>query len=162
MPVYEEGDLVYLSTRNLSLLKGRAKKLVPRFVGPYKVLSVKDGINIKLDLPEELRKRRINPVFHVDLIKPYIANDDERFPRRESLTAYDFGQPDEAEWHVDEILAHRWGGTREKDLEFLVQWTLGDTTWEPFDSCKDLQALDEYLQLRGVSQPRQLPRLDKA
>jgi hypothetical protein len=30
-------QLVYLSTQNLSLLKGRASKLLPKFVGPYKI-----------------------------------------------------------------------------------------------------------------------------
>jgi hypothetical protein len=160
-PEYKEGDFVYLSTKNITFPKGRVSKLIPRFVGPYKILSIKDKITVKLELPEELKKRRIHPVFHVDVLKPYIANDDDRFPRRDTLTAYDFGQPDDAEWHVDEILAHRWNGTREKDLEYLVQWTLGDTTWEPHENCKELQALDEYLQLRGVTQPRQLSRLTK-
>ena len=31
------GDLVYLSTKNLDLPKGRARKLCPKFVGPFKV-----------------------------------------------------------------------------------------------------------------------------
>lgn len=33
-PVIEEGDLVYLSTLNLNLPKGRASKLCPKFIGP--------------------------------------------------------------------------------------------------------------------------------
>lgn len=97
----------------------------------------------------------------MDLIEPHVTNDDERFPQREALVAYDFGQPDDTEWLVSEIVAHRWMGTREKDLEFLVLWSLGDSTWEPYNNCKDLKALDEYLELRGVKQPWQLPRLDK-
>ncbi|TFK59232.1 hypothetical protein BDN72DRAFT_736976, partial [Pluteus cervinus] len=31
------GSLVYLSTRNLNLPTGRARKLCPKFVGPYKI-----------------------------------------------------------------------------------------------------------------------------
>ncbi|TFK48863.1 hypothetical protein OE88DRAFT_1595183, partial [Heliocybe sulcata] len=31
------GALVYLSTENLNLPKGRARKLAPRFIGPYVV-----------------------------------------------------------------------------------------------------------------------------
>ena len=27
---------------------------------------------------------------------------------------------------------------------------LGDVTWEPLAECKELEALDEYLELRGV------------
>ncbi|KIJ57006.1 hypothetical protein M422DRAFT_85335, partial [Sphaerobolus stellatus SS14] len=36
---YSPGDLVYLSTKNLNLLKGRARKPLPKFIGPYKVLE---------------------------------------------------------------------------------------------------------------------------
>ncbi|KZS89828.1 hypothetical protein SISNIDRAFT_389356, partial [Sistotremastrum niveocremeum HHB9708] len=39
-PLYQVGDLAYLSTRNLSLPKGRAKKLVPKFIGPYQIIEV--------------------------------------------------------------------------------------------------------------------------
>jgi hypothetical protein len=38
-PDYKVRDLVYLSTENLSLPKGRAKKLQPKYIGPYKVLE---------------------------------------------------------------------------------------------------------------------------
>jgi len=34
-PTIKEGDLVYLSTKNLSLPKGRANKLMPKYIGPY-------------------------------------------------------------------------------------------------------------------------------
>ncbi|KIJ24275.1 hypothetical protein M422DRAFT_77384, partial [Sphaerobolus stellatus SS14] len=35
---YSSGDLAYLSTKNLNLPKGWARKLLPKFIGPYKVL----------------------------------------------------------------------------------------------------------------------------
>ncbi|TFK80237.1 hypothetical protein K466DRAFT_460814, partial [Polyporus arcularius HHB13444] len=37
-PHYEVGDLVYLSTKKLSLPKGRARKLAPKYVGPFKAV----------------------------------------------------------------------------------------------------------------------------
>ena len=46
----------------------------------------------------------------------------------------------------------------EKDLEFQVHWTLGDITWEPKASCKDLETLDVYLELHGAAWPHNLPR----
>ena len=55
---------------------------------------------------------------------------------------------------MDEILAHKWDRSR---LSFHVCWNQGDTTWEMLDICKDLQALDEYLQPIGVEQPLELP-----
>ena len=36
-PKFEVGDLVYLSTKNLSMPKGRARKLIPKYIGPMKV-----------------------------------------------------------------------------------------------------------------------------
>ncbi|KIJ61932.1 hypothetical protein HYDPIDRAFT_74303, partial [Hydnomerulius pinastri MD-312] len=35
---FEQGDLVYLSTKNLSFPKGQVHKLIPKYLGPYKVL----------------------------------------------------------------------------------------------------------------------------
>ena len=37
---YQINDLVYLSTKNLTLPKHRARKLMPKFIGPYKILKV--------------------------------------------------------------------------------------------------------------------------
>src|SRR5262245_37806256 len=54
---YEKGNKVYLSTENLSLLKGRAKKLVPKYIGPYKIIALKPEVSqYTLDLPTELKK----------------------------------------------------------------------------------------------------------
>ena len=32
---FVEGDLIYVSTENMSLLKGLARKLAPKYIGPY-------------------------------------------------------------------------------------------------------------------------------
>ena len=47
-------------------------------------------------------------------------------------------------------MAHRWSNYT--DIELQVKWTLGDVTWEPLASWKELEALDNYLELRGVTQ----------
>ena len=39
MPKFEVGDLVYLSTKNLSMPKGRARKLILKYIGPMKVVK---------------------------------------------------------------------------------------------------------------------------
>ena len=36
---YQINDLVYLSTKNLTLPRHRARKLMPKFIGPYKILK---------------------------------------------------------------------------------------------------------------------------
>jgi hypothetical protein len=155
-PTIKEGDLVYLATKNLSLPKGRASKLMPKYVGPYKVLQAyPETSNYTLELPIELVKRRVHPKFHVGLLRPHEPNDDALFPNRVSVDAYDFGAPDDAKWIVDELDSHRWNG---KDLEFQVHWNAGEMTWEPLESCKELAALDRYLTLMGVKHWWQLPR----
>ena len=68
---------------------------------------------------------------------------------------YDFRAADKPEWFINEILAHHWVDSM--GLELQVRWTLGDMTWEPLALCKELAALDKYLELCGVKQPRDLP-----
>jgi hypothetical protein len=54
-PEVKQGDLVYLLTKNLMLPKGHASKLLPKFIGPYKVLwALPETSNNVLDLPKEL------------------------------------------------------------------------------------------------------------
>ena len=54
-------------------------------------------------------------------------------------------------WLVEEILAYKW---TKNDLGFQVKWTAGDVTWEPLSSCKELEALDNYLELQGTKAPQ--------
>jgi hypothetical protein len=105
--VIRQGDLVYLSMRNLTFPKRCASKLVPKFVRPYRVLSALPGTsNYKLELPTELTKWHVHNHFHVNLLKPHVASNDALFPNRSYLNPYDFSTPDNAEWYVKEITAH--------------------------------------------------------
>lgn len=150
----EVGGLAYLSTKNLSLPKGRACKLLPKFLGPYKIVNASPQTSTyTLELLDELKKRGIHPKFHASLLRRHQQNDKSLFPHREPNIFYDFGMPDEAEWLVDEILAHQWEGN---EMKFHVKWNLGNTTWEPLSTCKDLAALDRYLELHGVKLPKSL------
>jgi len=88
---------------------------------------------------------------------PFKKNDDSIFPKHEVCAYYDFGDAEDEEWLVDDILTHQWKGN---DISFLVQWNLGDTTWEPYTKCKELAALDRYLELLGIKEGNwcKLPR----
>ena len=68
---------------------------------------------------------------------------------------YDFEAMDNQEWFVDEIIGHQWEG---QNLVLEVRWSLGDTTWELLENCKDLIALDKYLELQGVRHPAHLAK----
>jgi hypothetical protein len=54
------------------------------------------------------------------------------FPNRVHPEPYDFGTLDDQEWFLDELIGCRWGNN--KNLEFEVRWSLGDTTWELLSS----------------------------
>jgi hypothetical protein len=83
---YKVGDLVYLSTENLSLPKGWAKKLLPKYIGPYKVIEAHNQAStIKLELPVALEAQRIKSMFHASLVKPHVLDNDKRFPHRDVL-----------------------------------------------------------------------------
>ena len=43
-------------------------------------------------------------------------------------------------------------------IEFLINWNLGDSTWELHTHCKDLEALDEYLKLHRAQSVQRLPK----
>jgi hypothetical protein len=154
--IYAVDDRVYLSTQNLTLPKGTARKLVPRYIGPYRVTEAHNKASmVTLELPEDLKNRRMLPTFHTNLVRQYITNNNDLFPQREAKSFYAFGATTNEEWLVDEIIAHR--QINSKELEFQVRWTLGDVTWEPMSACKDLEALDNYLELQGVSKMCDLP-----
>lgn len=159
-PKIEAGDLIYLSTRNLSLPKGRAAKLAPKYVGPYKVLEADESVSkYKLELPLALTLRHIHPVFHASLLRPYYPSDPVMFPMRDSQHDYDFGLPDDREWLVEDIIGHTWEGQSPDKLKLQVKWAVSDeTTWEPIASVDDLEALDRYLELHAVSDWKHLPR----
>ena len=150
------GDLVYMSTADLSLPKGRATKLLPKYIGPFKILEAhSDKSTYRVELPTLLHACNLHNQLHRSKLRPYYANDDALFPHREAHAFYDFGTPDDREQLVDELIAHKWDGD---DLMFQLRWNDGDTTWESHETCKDLQVLDEYLDLIGVEKPYDLPR----
>jgi hypothetical protein len=155
-PEYKMNDLAYLSTENLNLPKKRARKLLPRFIGPYRVIEVNPDLSTyTLELPEELARRRIHPVFHASRLRRHEPNDDAVFPHREVKVFYDFRIHEKDEWLVEAIIGHRWSNGK---VEFQVRWNLGDTTWEPYTNVNQLEALDNYLDLRGVNSWRALPK----
>ena len=155
-PDIRVGQKVFVSTKNMNLPPGRASKFLPKYVGPYVVTKADPkSSTYELDLPNELYDRRMHNKFHASLLKPYHESDPYLFPNRSKYEPYDFGAPDSAEEFVDSIRGHEWKG---KKVHFEVWWTLGDVTWEPWDTVKRLAALDEYFTLLGVSRWQDLPR----
>ena len=84
---YDVGDAVLLSTLHrrseyLSATGRRVAKFVPRFDGPYAIVDTHpEASTVTLDLPTT---PLIFPTFHIQLVKPFIANDDQKYPHRAS------------------------------------------------------------------------------
>lgn len=155
-PEYSKGQYVYLSTKNLNLPKGRATKLLPKYVGPYKITGVwpKESV-CELQLPDELVKRRIHPRFHMNLLRPYIENNDTVFPGRDLAAVYDFGQPDRDDVYFTSLIGHTWDGQK---LRFIGALSTGTVEWTSLEKVRHTDLLRDYLALRGVASATALSR----
>ncbi|KAJ9517576.1 hypothetical protein QJQ45_025084, partial [Haematococcus lacustris] len=97
--VFQVGDRVLLSTMNLRNMVGKARKLLPRYVGPFRIEAHVGEDAVKLTLPPAMS--RIHPVFHVSLLRPYEGN----FGR---LPPTELGWLDDSpQYEVERIVNHR-------------------------------------------------------
>ena len=154
----QERQYVWLSTKNISLKAPGAKKLLPRWIGPFPVLQRVGEVAYKLELPPNYR---IHPVFHVSLLKPYVANGP--YVPKPPAFLDDDGNP---YWSVDSILQHRERKQGSKiHREYLVCWEgFGPehNTWEPESNLRaDLivsEMVDQYLERAALRNPRRSTR----
>ena len=124
---FAELDKVLLSSKNISLRGVGTPKLMPKWLGPFKVLRKVGPVAYKLELPETAR---IHDVFHVSLLKPYRSDGSVQPPDPHYIMGGE-------EYEVEEILTHRmrkFGRAKHETQEFLIKW-LGygpeHNTWEP-------------------------------
>ncbi|GAA5926219.1 hypothetical protein JCM10213_007402 [Rhodosporidiobolus nylandii] len=155
---FAAGHRVYLSTAGLRFPHSLSGRFVPRFIGPYPILSFDAGKSTAvLDLPSHLR---IHNKVHSSKLRPHHPNDDLRFPSRS------FSQPPAVlvadgaeEWLVEKIVGDR---TRRKKREFRVRYlgySAAQDEWRPEDELQETapDALQEYLDAqntRRASRPR--------
>jgi hypothetical protein len=136
--VFSVGDMVLLSTLNIKLKFKGASKLLPKWIGPFKVTEQVNPVAYKLDLPDTLK---IHNVFHVSLLKAAMFRPGCPVNPPPPPVMVD----GEFEYEVESILSHRF--TRNK-VQYLVKW-LGygseHNTWEPEDNCANCpDILREY------------------
>jgi hypothetical protein len=141
------GSEVLLSTKHINIKMKGTSKLLPRWVGPFKVEKQVNAVAYKLELPASLQ---IHPVFHASLLKAYEPGRVQPPPPPEVID-------DEFEWQVESILAHRDVQVKKKQnraktpvfkRQYLVKWLGYDeahNTWEPEDHCANSpEAVAEY------------------
>jgi hypothetical protein len=64
------GQLVLLSSKNIKIATTGTPKLLPRYLGPFKVIRLVGKAAVKLDIPTSWK---IHPVFHVSLLKLWVG-----------------------------------------------------------------------------------------
>ena len=144
---------MYLSTKYITFSKGLARKLIPKYIGPYKIIQDFKNQSFKLELPSHLKKRGIHDVFHSSLLRIHMPNDDRLFPGRMDTQLGVSPEADD-EWAVDLIRNHAGSG---EDSTFEILWKSGDITWMPYFQIKQLPALETYLELLGINEIANLP-----
>lgn len=151
---FRDGDLVYVSTKNLTFEKGLARKLIPKYIGPYLIEKDYGNHSFRVGLPSHFVKRGVHPVFHSSLLRIHVPNDDRRFPGR--LDSQLAETPDAMpQWRIEKILSH-FG--KSAYVIFEVLWSTGDKTWLPLLEVQDLPCLKEYLELMDVHSVHALPK----
>ena len=133
--IFNEGDWVMLSTRNISSEQVRAFR--KRFIGPYRVSQKLSDVAYRLDLPSKLH---IHDVFHVSLLKPHHACperfvDRRRPERNEGNDEEEVVITETGPARVEKIMGRRErvvanGGIA---VEFLVRWcdsSASEDSWE--------------------------------
>jgi hypothetical protein len=161
--VYNEGDMVLLSTANLRTKEG-VRKLMPRWVGPFEVREMVGKVAVRLHLSTGYD--RLHNVFHVSLVKPYKARNGEVVQVKPlPWLVDDEGKP---QWEVECILDHqvnqvkKGSGERRRKVAdkykitaYLVKWVGYDKpTWEPAKHlAKCSQLIAAYRQGLGLNAP---------
>lgn len=177
---YAENDYVWLSTVNIRRRMVGTRKLMPKFVGPFKITQVISNSAYRLDIGDT--RKRLHNVFHSSLLKlnkgpipdkimPIVLDDD--------LSDPDYASGKYKRYEVEQIIKHRVthrrrgskgaNATKKVDnIQYLVKWKGFDmlsNTWEPSKNVDKAPALlRQYWQKWARDNPGKSPlvKIDEA
>jgi hypothetical protein len=127
--VLEVGELVLMS-----YLVRPPSKLSARWAGPFRIVARDANIATLQDLTGGPQKK-------VDLSRL------KRFLLAPGVDPQAVAAADMGEVQVESVVDHRGSSRKRSSLEFKVQWTDGDVTWEPWESVRKLAAVDDYVRV---------------
>ncbi len=150
---FKAGDRVMLSTANLST-QGRAGKLLPSYIGPFKIIRVASPVAYELELPASMR--RVHPVFHISRLRRFVDGS-EQFPSRPVAVTRppaEILESGEEAWEVERVVDKRVRRAgRRRVVEYLVVWRgypEWEKSWEPAGNLRQArQAVQQYEQQQG-------------
>jgi predicted aspartyl protease len=142
LALYEQGQLVWFRMINIGLRHPSLRhKLVPKYVGPLKILECVGRNAVRLEMPSALKL--IHPTVNISLVKPYFGRDNVSVPP--------VNIEGELEWEVLGISDHNVVKSRRKVgvnlVEFKVNWKGSyEDSWHEFvDLENSLDTLEAYL-----------------
>jgi hypothetical protein len=139
---FSAGDEVLLSAAHIDVavnVKRPSKKLMTKYLGPYKILEKVGTVSYKLQLPPTMQ---VHNVFHVSLLRPY-KNPTQVDPYHQLQPPPPVIINDREEYEVEEILDKR---IYYNHPQYLVKWhgyDLNDATWEPVSNLEHARELLE-------------------
>ena len=131
-----------LSTRNLCLNAHKARKLLPKNIGPFVVVARVGDVAYRLTLPESLR---IHDVFHVYLLARYVAGKDYKPPPLPIVV------DGALQYEVERVLMHCPGSKKNIVFTYLIKWQgygPEPNSCEP-ESNLSGELIDEYWAMRA-------------
>ena len=124
-PEYQPGDEVLLNAKYFKRPEGSSRKLLPRWVGPFKIVRAvgHHKLAYEIELPPVVK--HMHPVFHVSALQPYRRDGNYQPPPLPELDA-----DGELRRAVAFISATRYAGSRR---QYRVHWegARDHDTWEP-------------------------------
>ena len=125
-----------LSTKNIKLTHHPSKKLLSKFIGPFRVQGAVGAQAYRLLLPPHYR---IHNVFHVSLLERWKP----RSGQEENTQPPDISPEGEEIWEVEKILGKR---TKNGQLQYLLRWKGYNESWDTWTPASDFENMDELVQ----------------